>query len=122
MSGGESKEDFNTDIKVFMKAIRDEFLKLKMEVEDLKSSKASGSDEEVIRSGSSSSKNRGKTSNYDVDISDPKIKYPTFKGNTNPYTYLDWEMKFEQIFRLNDSPEEKKVKIASLQFTDYAIV
>ncbi|XP_028802680.1 uncharacterized protein LOC114757769 [Neltuma alba] len=31
-------------------------------------------------------------------------------------------MKFEQIFRMNDWPEEKKVKIASYQFSDYAIV
>ncbi|KAF7835503.1 uncharacterized protein G2W53_010362 [Senna tora] len=58
----------------------------------------------------------------DVAEPDPKIKYPTFKGNTNPDLYLDWEMKFEQIFRMNDWSEEKKVKLASFQFSDFAIV
>ncbi|XP_028764585.1 uncharacterized protein LOC114722675, partial [Neltuma alba] len=115
-------EEFNTDPKLFMRAMRDEFLKLKLELEELKASKASSGDEEVIRSGSSSSKNRSRPEKRDLDTYDPKIKYPTFKGNINPDAYLDWEMKFEQIFRMNDWPEEKKVKIASYQFSDYAIV
>ena len=35
MSGEASnKDDFNTDLKLFMKAMRDEFLKLKMEMRD----------------------------------------------------------------------------------------
>ncbi|KAF7810304.1 uncharacterized protein G2W53_037047 [Senna tora] len=37
MSGEEAnKDDFNTNPKLFMKAIRDEFLKLKMEIAELK--------------------------------------------------------------------------------------
>ncbi|XP_028798624.1 uncharacterized protein LOC114754056 [Neltuma alba] len=115
-------EEFNTDPKLFMRVMRDEFLKLKLELAELKASKASSGDEEVIRSGSSSSKNRSGPEKRDLDTYNPKIKYPTFKGNINPDAYLDWEMKFEQIFRMNDWPEEKKVKFASYQFFDYAIV
>ncbi|KAF7835685.1 putative gag-pol polyprotein [Senna tora] len=97
-----------------MKAIRDEFLKLKMEIAEeiaeLKGSKASSSDEETHRSRSSSSRGKRRHAKRDVAEPDPKIKYPTFKGNTNPDLYLDWEMKFEQIFRMNDWSEEKKLK------------
>ena len=122
MSGEASnKDDFNTDLKLFMKAMRDEFLKLKMEMEELKESKAFSSDEETRRSRSSSSKGKRKDTKYNNE-SDLKIKYPTFKGNSNPDLYLDWEMKFEQIFRMSDWSEEKKVKLASFQFSDFAIV
>ncbi|KAF7835011.1 putative gag-pol polyprotein [Senna tora] len=127
MSGEETnKDDFNTDPMLFMKAIRDEFLKLKKEIAEeiaeLKGSKASSSDEETHRSRSSSSRGKRRHAKRDVAEPDPKIKYPTFKGNTNPDLYLDWEMKFEQIFRMNDRSEEKKVKLASFQFSDFAIV
>ena len=102
MSGEASnKDDFNTDLKLFMKAMRDEFLKLKMEMEELKESKAFSSDEETRRSRSSSSKGKRKDTKYNNE-SDLRIKYPTFKGNSNPDLYLDWEMKFEQIFRMSN--------------------
>ena len=115
MSGEASnKDDFNTDLKLFMKAMRDEFLKLKMEMEELKESKASISDEETHRSRSSSLKGKRRDAKYN-DESDPKIKYSTFKGNSNPDSYLYWEMKFKQIFRMSDWLEEKKVKLASFQ-------
>ncbi|KAF7810303.1 RNA-directed DNA polymerase-like [Senna tora] len=122
----ENKDDFNTDPKLFMKAIREEFLKLKMEITEeiaeLNESKASSSDEETHRSRSSSL--RGKTRHAKRDVAEPdsKIKYPTFTGNTNLDLYLDEEMKFERIFRMNDWSEEKKVKLASFQFSDFAIV
>ena len=123
MSDQESrKEEFTTDFKLFMKAMRDEFFKLKMDIEELKASKVSSSEEQVSQYESSSSKGKRRHSKRDMDAYDPKIKYPTFKGNTNPDAYIDWEMKFEQIFRMNDCPEEKKVKLASFQFSDYAIV
>ncbi|KAF7823723.1 putative gag-pol polyprotein [Senna tora] len=127
MSGEETnKDDFNTDPKLFVKAIRDEFLKLKMEIAEeiaeLKGSKASSSDEETHRPRSSSSRGKRRHAKRDAAEPDPKIKYPTFKGNINPDLYLDWEMKFEQIFRMNDWSEEKKVKLASFQFSDFAIV
>ncbi|KAF7814940.1 putative gag-pol polyprotein [Senna tora] len=111
MNGEETnRDDFNTDPKLFMKAIRDEFLKLKMEIAELKGSKASSSDDETHIPRSSSSRGKRRHVKRDVAELDPKIKYPTFKGNTNPDLYLDWEMKFEEIFRSNDWSEEKKLK------------
>ncbi|XP_027368282.1 uncharacterized protein LOC113874249 [Abrus precatorius] len=36
--------------------------------------------------------------------------------------YLEWELKIEQVFSCHDYSEEKKVKVASLEFYDYALV
>ena len=51
-----------------------------------------------------------------------KIKNPSFKGRSDPEAYLEWEMKMEQAFMCHGYPEEKKVKLAVLEFTDYALV
>ena len=63
--------------------------------------KASNSVEETHGSRSSFSKGKRRYVKHNDEF-DPKIKYPTFKGNTNPDLHLDCEMKFEQIFRMSD--------------------
>lgn len=49
------------------------------------------------------------------------IKIPSFQGRNDLEPYLEWEMKIEQIFPCHDYNEEKKVKVAALEFTDYAL-
>lgn len=51
-----------------------------------------------------------------------KVKVPKFQGKNDPEAYLEWEMKVEQIFQCHHYSEEKKVKIASLEFSDYALI
>eukprot|EP00258_Populus_trichocarpa_P029082 XP_024445101.1 uncharacterized protein LOC112324795 [Populus trichocarpa] len=51
-----------------------------------------------------------------------KLKIPAFKGKTDPEAYLDWEKKMEMIFDIHRYSEEKKVKLAVVEFTDYAMV
>ena len=95
MSEQESKkEEFTTDFKLFMKAMQDEFFKLKMDMKELKASKASSNEEQVSQYESSFSKGKIRHSKCDMDVYDLKIKYPSFKGNTNPDAYLNWEIKF----------------------------
>ena len=36
--------------------------------------------------------------------------------------YLEWERKVELIFKCHNYSEEKKVKLAAVEFSDYAIV
>lgn len=36
--------------------------------------------------------------------------------------YLDWELKVEQIFSCHEVREERKVSLATLEFTDYALL
>jgi len=57
----------------------------------------------------------------DRNLGSIKLKIPTFKGKTNPEAYLDWEKKV-MIFYIHRYSEEKKVKLAVVEFTDYAMV
>ena len=51
-----------------------------------------------------------------------KVKIPTFKGTCDPKVYLEWEMKVEQVFACYNYNEEKKIKLASLEFEGYTLV
>ncbi|KAF1868014.1 hypothetical protein Lal_00045261 [Lupinus albus] len=51
-----------------------------------------------------------------------QIKVPTFMGMNNPEAYMEWEMKIEQVFDCHNYSEEKKVKVAALEFKEYAMV
>ena len=44
-----------------------------------------------------------------------------FSGDRNSNLYLEWEAKCEQIFKAYEVDEDQKVKIASLEFIDYAM-
>jgi len=41
--------------------------------------------------------------------------------DSDPNVYLAWEAKVEQIFNVYEVEEDQKVKLASLEFVDYAI-
>ena len=56
-----------------------------------------------------------------TDPSFPFIKLPSFSGESDPNVYLGSESKVEQIFNVYEVQEDKKVKLTSLEFVDYAI-
>ncbi|XP_057770955.1 uncharacterized protein LOC130990742 [Salvia miltiorrhiza] len=58
----------------------------------------------------------------DGDLGSIKLKIPTFQGRSDPEAYLEWERKVELIFECHNYSEEKKVRLAAIEFTDYAIV
>jgi len=45
----------------------------------------------------------------------------SFSGEGDPNIYLGWEAKVEQIFNVHEVQEDQKVKLASLEFLDYAM-
>ena len=47
------------------------------------------------------------------------MRMPEFKGNNNAEEYLEWERKVEMIFECQNYSEEKKVKLAAVEFTGY---
>jgi len=49
------------------------------------------------------------------------VKLPSFNGDSDPNVYLGWEAKVEQIFNVYDVEEDQKVKLAFLEFEDYAM-
>ena len=51
----------------------------------------------------------------------PFVKVPSFSGDSDPNMYLDWEAKCEQICKAYEVNDDQKVKIASLEFIDYAM-
>ena len=51
----------------------------------------------------------------------PSVKIPSFNGDSDPNVYLDWEAKCEQIFDLHEILDEHKYKLATLEFSDYAM-
>ena len=58
----------------------------------------------------------------DDDLSHIKMTIPQFQGKSDPEAYLEWEKKMELIFDCHNYSEEKKVKLAVIEFTDYTIV
>ena len=65
--------------------------------------------------------------NNEVDARDDRIEgvklnIPIFQGKSDPEAYLEWEMKIEQLFACHNYTEDKKVKVAAMEFTDYALI
>jgi len=50
-----------------------------------------------------------------------RVDLPYFHGKENVETYLDWEMKVEQLFACNHVSEERKIPLATLSFQGNAI-
>ncbi len=50
-----------------------------------------------------------------------KISMPSFSGCGDPEDYLEWEMYCDQIFNSHNYSEDKKVRLASIEFTGYAL-
>uniref|UniRef100_A0A2N9ESP7 Reverse transcriptase domain-containing protein n=1 Tax=Fagus sylvatica TaxID=28930 RepID=A0A2N9ESP7_FAGSY len=60
--------------------------------------------------------------NGEGNLGNIKMKIPSFQGKNDPEAYLEWEKKVELIFECHNYSEEKKVKLAVIEFTDYAII
>ncbi|KAL4318864.1 hypothetical protein GQ457_18G000220 [Hibiscus cannabinus] len=51
-----------------------------------------------------------------------RMAIPPFQGKTDPEAYLEWEKKVELVFECHNYSENKKVKLAAIEFSDYAII
>uniref|UniRef100_A0A2N9FHY6 Reverse transcriptase n=1 Tax=Fagus sylvatica TaxID=28930 RepID=A0A2N9FHY6_FAGSY len=67
-------------------------------------------------------RNRGGRDGLDRNLGSIKMKIPSFQGRTDPEVYLEWEKKIDLVFDCHNYSEEKKVKLAVIEFTDYAII
>ena len=66
----------------------------------------------------------GRTSRHeeeDRDFSRIKLTIPPFQGNSDPDAYFEWEKKMELIFNCHNYSENKKVQLAVVEFSGYAI-
>ena len=58
----------------------------------------------------------------DSSLDSIKMKISSFQGKNYPKAYLEWEKKMEWVFDCHNYSELKKVKLAAIEFSDYAIV
>ena len=58
----------------------------------------------------------------DQNLGSIKMKIPNFQGKNDPEAYLEWEKKVDLIYDCHNYSEEKKIKLAAVEFTDYAVV
>jgi hypothetical protein len=66
--------------------------------------------------------NPGGRDGVDRSLGIVKMKIPFFQGRTDPEVYLEWEKKIDLVFDCHNYSEEKKVKLAVIEFIDYAII
>jgi len=67
-------------------------------------------------------RNRELVRDIDRDIKENKLQIPIFHGKSDVDAYLNWEMKIEQIFTCYEIRDDKKLKLATLEFQNYALV
>ncbi|KAK7263636.1 hypothetical protein RJT34_31230 [Clitoria ternatea] len=58
----------------------------------------------------------------DIGLREVKLEIPPFNGKSDIEAYLEWEMRVEQIFKSHQIKDDKKVRIATLSFQNYALV
>ena len=58
----------------------------------------------------------------DNNLGNIKMKIPSFQGKNDLEAYLEGERKVELVFYCHHYSENKKVKLAIIEFSDYAIV
>lgn len=61
-------------------------------------------------------------SRRDSHLGNIKMTIPAFKGKNDPELYLEWERKVEHVFDCHNYSDEKKVKLAIVEFTNYASI
>ena len=54
-------------------------------------------------------------------FSKTKFKIPPFSGSADPEVYLDWEMVVDKKFSSHQVPEEYRVRLATSEFTNFAL-
>ena len=58
----------------------------------------------------------------DNDFGSIKMRIPSFQGRNELEAYLEWEKKVELVFECHNYSEMKNVKVAAIEFSNYAIV
>ena len=58
----------------------------------------------------------------DGNLGSIKMKIPSFQGKSDPEAYLEWVDKVERVFDCHNYSEAKKLKLAVLEFTNYAAI
>ncbi|XP_038976183.1 uncharacterized protein LOC120107097 [Phoenix dactylifera] len=127
----EGSEQPDVDMKLWMKAIADQLTKLGARMNDLESPSRLKSlrgrmfeegEEEEHSDGRSNGRRQRDESKKDSYLGSIKMTIPAFQGKNDPELYLEWERKVEHVFECHNYSEEKRVKLAIVEFHDYASI
>ncbi|KAL4283893.1 hypothetical protein GQ457_16G018640 [Hibiscus cannabinus] len=97
-------------------------------LERLEGSQNNATEEDHAENGSDQTPNQrqnprqGRVQQVDDNLTNIKIAIPSFQGRTDPDAYLAWESKVEHVFECYNYSEQKKVRLAAMEFIDYALL
>ncbi|XP_057487761.1 uncharacterized protein LOC130773830 [Actinidia eriantha] len=81
-----------------------------------------GEEEDSVGSRRRNGRDRRDSNQGDDSFSGIKMKVPSFQGKSDPEAFLEWEKKMELVFDCHHYSEAQKVKLAAIEFTDYAVI
>ena len=141
MSGHNTGDTSDTtfDLKDMYEAFMDSFQKLNLRMDNLednlKSSKSKSNqgdddthdpsyeEENVAQSAPFRARRFNDRVPYvDNNMNSIKMKIPSFNGKADVDAYLEWERNVEMVFNCQSYSDDKKVKLAALEFSDYALI
>ena len=79
-------------------------------------------EEQQMRTIPNQSNQRRYENRGDDDFWGIQIQVPLFQDISDPKAYLEWEVCVDQIFSCQSYSKGKKVKLAALEITNYALV
>ncbi|KAL4296878.1 hypothetical protein GQ457_12G012340 [Hibiscus cannabinus] len=115
-------------IRELKKSFREELEPIHDRLERLEGSKTNTPEEDHAENGSDQTPNQrqnprqGRVQQVDDNLTNIKIAIPSFQGRTDPDAYLAWESKVEHVFECYNYSEQKKVRLAVMEFIDYALL
>ncbi|XP_045821849.1 uncharacterized protein LOC123914712 [Trifolium pratense] len=126
MSGGGDDNEF--DLKSFAAAVTQQLQALNTRMDSFQQSSRTNSrrhpssEEDEYSDRRSNERRQRAESRRDSHVGSVKMTIPSFKGKNDPELYLEWERKIEHVFDCHNYSEEKKIKLAVVEFTDYASI
>ncbi|KAL4368801.1 hypothetical protein GQ457_05G022240 [Hibiscus cannabinus] len=115
-------------IRELKKSFREELEPIHDRLERLEGSQTNNPEEDHAENGSDQTPNQrqnprqGRVQQVDDNLTNIKIAIPSFQGRTDPDAYLAWESKVEHVFECYNYSEQKKVRLAAMEFIDYALL
>ncbi|KAL4386537.1 hypothetical protein GQ457_09G017690 [Hibiscus cannabinus] len=115
-------------IRELKKSFREELEPIHDRLERLEGSQNNATEEDHAENGSDQTPNQrqnprqGRIQQVDDNLINIKIAIPSFQGRTDPDAYLAWESKVEHIFECYNYSEQKKVRLATMEFIDYTLL
>ncbi|RDX68000.1 hypothetical protein CR513_53057, partial [Mucuna pruriens] len=123
--------EWEVNLKLFIKVVQEQFKALNARLDDLQStpryksltSRSNDEEEECLGGRNNENERRRKGEpRHDNYLGNINMTIPTFQGKNDHELYLEWERKVEHVFDCHNYSEKKKVKLAVVEFTDYASI